>query len=132
MKDMKTEMYSLLKKMLDVFEKECCISCSRCHELRDEIAALLGPSDCVQQKRDCQPQAALRLADETQRRSVWHAPDEVPQIPAGKPYVRLVFLCEDDGCRVLLCDRFYRFEIWKVNVEIRVVKWMYFDDLEAL
>ena len=90
-------------------------------------------SGCVQPEPECRTQPALRPADGTQRRSVWHTPDEVPQIPAGKNRVRIVFISDDKGFRVLNSDSFCTFKWWHVEtIENHMVKWMYFDDLEAL
>ena len=90
-------------------------------------------SGCVQPEPDRRTQTALRPADGTQRRSVWHTPDEVPQIPAGKTRVRIVFISDDKGFRILNSDSFHTLKWWHIEtIETHMVKWMYFDDLEAL
>lgn len=139
MTDVKSEAYSLLQKLLEVFEKECCIPCSRCHELRDEIRALLermdAPSGCVQPEPDRRTQTALCLADGTQRRSVWHPAEESPKVPDGEKYVRILFIVEHENgaVRIAESDRFYGFETWGLTWrENHMLKWAYLDELEAL
>ena len=132
MTDVKSEAYSLLQKLLEVFEKECCIPCSRCHELRDEISALLermdAPSGCVQPEPDRRTQTALRPADGTQRRSVWHTPDEVPHFI--DVWTRIAFV--SDTYRIE-SFRFYRADNWQDTARERHIrKWAYGGELEAL
>ena len=126
------EACALLQKLLEVFEKECCIPCSRCHELRDEIAELLA---CVRQNAENGTQNALCLADGTQRRSVWHPAEESPKVPDGEKYVRILFIVEHENGAVRIAEssRFYGFETWGLTWrENHMLKWAYLDELEAL
>lgn len=115
------------------FEKSLELFCSFCQK---NDVDFIDPADypvCVQKNAENETQNSLCRTDETQRRSVWHTPDEVPQIPAGKTRVRIVFISDDKGFRVLKSDSFRTFEWWHIEtLENHMVKWMYFDDLEAL
>lgn len=130
MRDVKSEAYLLLQKMLEVFENECCISCSRCHELRDEIATLLKridePSACVQPNQDCRTQTALCPADGTQRRGVWHDCEDIPDD------------FNHDVIAVTINGTWFKMPVSDLRAflsglqRLMIRRWAYIKDLEAL
>ena len=69
--------------------------------------------------------------DETQRKSIWHSPEEIPEKSDG---VEIVYLQRTDG--ELCIDSLYFYssiEEWKPFVLRKgLEKWIYLDDLEAL
>ena len=100
---------------------------------RERGLEFLEPDDCtgcVQPGSEGRTQTALRTAGRTQ---LWHDRMEEPRVPTGHHNVRIVLINEADGYRSLDTARFYPVDAWSLMVaERKIMKWAYFNELEAL
>ena len=118
-------------EMTDVFGNPCFeqsleLFCSFCQK---NDVDFIDPADypvCVQPEPECRLQTALRLAYRTQRRSVWHDCEDIPE---DFNHDVIAVTINGTWARMPVCD-LRAFLSGLQHLMIR--RWAYIDDLEAL